>query len=321
MNTRIAVGGRSWNDGEETIKLTPESREQLSRLTGKSPEKVEEVFRKTKVLLTPLTKNVDVAMEDGTSRTYEVSRVGGAPIETRSGNFWQYCVRVNDEWEDYRVVYKGVVDKELLMPVPDERTRLMRIDSGCFTGQVLNEKTCTCADELQTAMEALEKNKGGMVINIPKQDGWGFGPEMTLATIYMQKELDINTVTAAVALLGDGKELNTKISKSLLRKIDIRTYDGAIAVLKFFGIQGCCIEMMTHNPDKMNPELFRNNGYEIERTEIAPKPTEYNIINLKAKEEYLGHLIPLDKNNICGSGKGGAISRGENPIWIRKGPV
>lgn len=136
--------------------------------------------------------------------------------------------------------------------------------------------TCECHDQLNLALKTLSEIGEGIIINIPHQDGRGMGLTFKLATLWIQDILGVNTVESASLLAPGGV-------------IDIRTYSGAICILKFFGIpETCKINLATNNPKKA--EVFAENGYAVvDYTPIVIEPNEYTKANLRAKQEYLGH--------------------------------
>jgi GTP cyclohydrolase II len=70
---------------------------------------------------------------------------------------------------------------------------------------------------------------------------------------------------------------------------DIRTYAGAICILKYFWVPySRKINLATNNPRKAN--IFQENGYEIaDYTPVLIEPNEHTAEHLKAKQQYLGH--------------------------------
>jgi 3,4-dihydroxy 2-butanone 4-phosphate synthase/GTP cyclohydrolase II len=163
------------------------------------------------------------------------------------------------------------------MPVFEDSDKLMlRIDSGCDSGQKFADLTCDCRDQLLLAMQEIAKVGKGVVINMPPQDGRGMGSPFKLATLSLQEQLHITTVEAA-SILADGGQ------------IDKRTYAGAIAILRFFLVSKKReILLMTNNPDKLS--VFEENGYRtVKRVPVIIPPTAYTRHHLEAKQLYLGH--------------------------------
>lgn len=161
---------------------------------------------------------------------------------------------------------------------------VLRIDSGCETGQVFGDLTCECNDQLYLALETLEEVGEGMLINIPCQDGRGMGLTFKLATLWIQDMLGVNTVEAASLLVPGGV-------------IDVRTYSGVICILKFFGISTTCwINLATNNPKKA--DVFAENGYMMaDYIPVVIEPNEYTKAHLQAKQDHLGHKGLIKKGD------------------------
>lgn len=241
-----------------------------------SVEDINTFFTLLKHSMIPFTKNISV-IENGTMRYYMVERRGIGIIKTKYGKFWQYNFVINDQWKKYSVIIKAELDSNLLIPMFNNKKQLvLRIDSGCETGQVFTDITCECHDQLCLTLKTLEKVGEGILINIPHQDGRGMGLTFKLATLWIQDKLGVNTVESASLLAPDGV-------------IDLRTYSGIICILKFFGIlKTCQINLATNNPNKA--EVFAENGYVVaDYTPIVINPNQHTEAHLKAKQNYLGH--------------------------------
>ncbi len=223
----------------------------------------------------PVTRTVGVN-EDGRATTHLVTRQGLGPLETDHGLFWEYKFNVEDEWCEYTALVRAPLDNETLNPSFSNPERiLLRIDSACETGQLFDDLTCDCRDQLKQAMASVERAGEGIIICIPNQDGRGHGLTFKLGTLWLQRALGMNTVEAA-ALLNDGKP------------IDVRTYAGVVAVLKALGIgTNHGLALMSNNPAKCS--ILRENGYVIETVPHVIEPTEHTRHHLVAKGRCLGH--------------------------------
>ncbi|MDD4989687.1 MAG: hypothetical protein PHW31_00005 [Candidatus Pacebacteria bacterium] len=175
------------------------------------------------------------------------------------------------------MIVKAELDTAQLIPVFKDKDKIvLRIDSGCETGQVFGDLTCECREQLHLTLKTIAETGEGMIINIPHQDGRGMGLTFKLATLWMQDVLGVNTVESASLLAPGGV-------------IDIRTYSGVICILKFFGIpETCKINLATNNPKKA--EVFAENGFAVmDYIPIVIEPNENTKAHLVAKQEYLGH--------------------------------
>jgi GTP cyclohydrolase II len=229
-----------------------------------------------KKAMRPYSRRI-IVKENDVNRYYVIERRGVGVLTTPSGKFWEYNFFIDDQWRKYSVIVKAEMDTETLLPVfhnPNEL--LVRIDSGCETGQCFGDLTCDCKDQLLKSMEEINKVGEGMVINIPRQDGRGMGLPFKLATLWIQEALGLNTVESATILAPDGV-------------IDVRTYAGAVAVLKFFNIgTEKKINLATNNESKA--KIFKENGYELtDFTPIVIDPTINTKKHLEAKQKHFGH--------------------------------
>jgi len=234
------------------------------------------VLNLVKRAMLPEAKQVDV-VEQNQRRFYLVVRQGLGPLITKMGTFWHYVFTINDTWQKYSVLVRAEIDKETLLPIFRNTGELiLRTDSGCETGQVFGDLTCDCHEQLELAMSAITRHGEGMIINIPHQDGRGMGLSFKLATLWLQQELKIHTVESAGLLAPNGI-------------IDVRTYAGVVAILKFFGInEKTAINLATNNPHKA--EVFAENGYNLtDYIPVVAKPTKHTRRHLRAKQKHLGH--------------------------------
>lgn len=227
-----------------------------------------------KLSLTPRAKRLRVR-ENDQEREYEVTRLGVGPISTPVGDFELLSFEVNDMWKKYSVIFKGVLDDTLNPILRNPDSLLLRIDSGCETGQLFLDQTCECREQLHKAMSEIEKCGEGLVINIPHQDGRGMGLPFKLSTLRLQQELRVDTVQAAAML-------------EPIRDRDVRTYGGAVAVLQYMGIfPPTEIQLATNNDKKTS--IFIENNYKLMTRGIVIEPTKHTLQHLTAKQEILGH--------------------------------
>ncbi len=244
--------------------------------TDKSIAEIEREIALAKESMIPKGKQVDVT-ENGDTRWFIVTRKGVGVILTTDGYFHQFDFAIDDQWEKYSVIFRGILDDELMPIFTKPEMLLIRVDSGCETGQLFYDITCECREQLGLAMKTIAEAGEGMIVNIPRQDGRGFGLPFKLATLRLQTLLKMDTVEAAHAVAPNGV-------------IDIRTYAGVIGILKYFGVPTSMkINLATNNPHKAR--VFNENGYSVEGyTPVVIPPTEHTGHHLYAKQEHLGHI-------------------------------
>lgn len=232
----------------------------------------------------PVTKTVAVC-EAGRTRLLRVTRHGVGPLVTEEGSFWEFKFSVSDEWSEYSVIAKCDLRCTDFAPIFHDRDRiLLRIDSGCQTGQQYGDLTCDCREQLRLAMSAIEHAGEGLIVCIPQQDGRGKGGSFKLASLWLQSKLGLNTVEAA-CLLAEGKP------------IDVRSFAGAIAVLKYLGCSATTrLGLMTNNPQKLN--VFEENGLPCDTIPHVIPPTDLTHNHLEAKGRCLGHSSLIQDESI-----------------------
>ncbi|HWA24070.1 MAG TPA: hypothetical protein VG734_00240 [Lacunisphaera sp.] len=227
----------------------------------------------------PAQRTISI-LQAGSQRAYQVTRYGWGEIPTPYGEFQQLAFRVDDQWHDYHCLVKAERWTEDFQPVfcrPDNL--LLRLDSTCIGGTVFGATDCDCRAQLIKAEEEIARNGEGVIVHIGGQDGRGKGTGFKCATQILQKRLDYNTVEAARALAG-GPE------------IDVRTYGGAVAVLKFLLGQEpvAGFALLSGNPRKA--AALSENGYTTTLHPPQVVPTPLTIRHLQAKARLLYHLVP-----------------------------
>lgn len=254
----------------------------LARRAKLSKKKFEERVALIHGAMAPVRTRFQVA-EEGSTRWFIVERRGVGIIDTEFGDFWQFDFEIDDRWGKYSALVKTASElhSEGLRPIfRKDRPLLVRTDSGCETAQVFGDRTCDCREQLALSMKTVQEAGEGIIICIPRQDGRGMGLDFKLATLWLQKELKVNTVEAACLLIPGGE-------------IDIRTYSGAVCILKYFGVPpSLAINLATNNPEKAN--VFHANGYEVNFQKIVIKPTKATERHLLAKQQDLGHRQLVD---------------------------
>lgn len=239
--------------------------------TGEVKGAVDSVLRSMK----PVERDIAVT-EKGRRRVLKVKRTAVGVLVTGMGRFYQLEFEVSDRWKRYSVIFFGDIGGDFMPDVRRRSSHLVRLDSGCETGQITGDVTCDCSEQLLMSMRMVAENGEGFIIRMPLQEGKGTGVGRKLAAHLLEDRLGISNVEAAMLLSGG-------------RSIDTRTYYGAIAVLKFLGVSSpSTIRIMTNNPKKLLG--FEENGYRVARVPLRIAPNRFTRIHLKAKQDYLGHI-------------------------------
>ena len=253
----------------------------IEHRSGKTRAEIDRLIAQAKESMIPNGQQISV-VEDGATRWFIVTRQGVGIIRTDFGSFHQFDFNIDDAWGKYSVVFFGEIGEDLMPIFKKPELLLIRVDSGCETGQVFGDRTCECRDQLMLAMKTIAENGEGIIINIPRQDGRGLGLPFKLATLRLQEQLKLNTVEAAHAIAPDGV-------------IDMRTYSGVVGILKYFKVPATMhINLATNNPKKVG--IFGENGYVVgDFTPVVIEPTEHTGLHLEAKQVHLGHIELIPK--------------------------
>jgi 3,4-dihydroxy 2-butanone 4-phosphate synthase / GTP cyclohydrolase II len=148
---------------------------------------------------------------------------------------------------------------------------LVRVHSECLTGDVFHSMRCDCGEQLQAALERIEKEGSGVLLYMA-QEGRGIGLLNKLRAYELQEQ-GLDTVEANVEL-GFAP--------------DLRDYGIGAQILVDLGLT--TIRIMTNNPRK----LVGLEGYGLTITERVPlemRPTRANLNYLRVKKDKLGHIL------------------------------
>jgi GTP cyclohydrolase II len=144
----------------------------------------------------------------------------------------------------------------------------VRIHSECLTGDVFGSVRCDCGEQLETAMQHIEKH-GGVLVYL-RQEGRGIGLINKLKAYNLQ-DTGLDTIKANHALGFHSDE---------------RDFTPAIEILNSLGIKS--IRLLTNNPSKLS--AFDNSGIEVQSRlplNITPRPE--NEFYIRTKQESMGH--------------------------------
>jgi len=193
-----------------------------------------------------------------------IERIAEAKLPTQFGFFKIIGFRSLVEPKDYVALVKGKVD--------GKKNVLVRMHSGCLTGDCFHSIRCDCHEQLIKSMKLIEKEGTGVLVYIQGEEGRGIGIMGKIKAYHLQ-DLGYDTVEA---------------NKKLGLPVDARTYEPGAQVLKELGLT--TIKLLTNNPKKIKGiEKF---GLKItKRIPIKTKPTKFNKKYLETKKNKMGHLL------------------------------
>ncbi|MEZ5016665.1 MAG: bifunctional 3,4-dihydroxy-2-butanone-4-phosphate synthase/GTP cyclohydrolase II [Flavipsychrobacter sp.] len=184
-------------------------------------------------------------------------------MPTKHGDFELIAFKQTTTGENHIALKKG--DWEADEPV------LVRVHSSCFTGDILHSLRCDCGEQLQSAMEMVEREGKGLVLYM-NQEGRGIGL-MNKLKAYKLQEQGKDTVEANLELGFKNDQRDYGVGAQILRHLNVSK-----------------IKLMTNNPRKRAGLL----GYGLEIVENVPievKPNPHNEFYLQTKRDKLGHDI------------------------------
>ncbi|MFA5952812.1 MAG: GTP cyclohydrolase II [Hyphomicrobium sp.] len=149
-------------------------------------------------------------------------------------------------------------------------TPVVRVHSGCVTGDIFHSLRCDCHAQLEAALERISSTPNGVLIYLPYQEGRGIGLFNKIKAYALQDQ-GLDTVDANIEL-GE--------------PIDAREYELAAEILHDLGFPK--IRLMTNNPAKV--EALVAEGIEvIERIPLVVTASAHNKRYLETKRNRMSH--------------------------------
>lgn len=149
---------------------------------------------------------------------------------------------------------------------------LVRVHSGCVTGDIFHSLRCDCYQQLQKALERVTTSAHGIIIYLPHHEGRGIGLVNKIKA-YAEQDRGLDTVDANL---------------SIGAPVDARDYELAAKILKDLGSTE--VRLMTNNPLKV--DALRDLGITVvEQVPHVVSPSRFNQRYLATKRERMAHKL------------------------------
>jgi len=199
-----------------------------------------------------------------------VRRIAQARLPTAFGEFQAVAYESVLDGTPYVALVKGEIEAEI--------PTLVRVHSGCLTGDALLSLRCDCGEQLHAAMNRINDEGRGVLLYIDHHEGRGIG---------------ILNKLRAYALQDQGADTE-QANHALGFASDLREYGTGAQVLSDLGVRK--MKLLTNNPAKR----VGLEGYGLQIVERVPlRPTIHpeNENYLRTKRDKMGHLLDEEKTD------------------------
>ncbi len=185
------------------------------------------------------------------------------------------------EYGEFKLIlYESMINKlhhiALIMgfdeiPIKSSEAVLVRVHSGCLTGDVFSSLRCDCGEQLKRSLEVIKNKRKGVLLYM-NQEGRGIGLANKILAYHLQDK-GLDTVQA---------------NEALGFPADMRDYGIGAQILADLGMRE--IRLLTNNPRK----IIGLEGYGVKIVERIPIEVESRPLNknyLLTKKEKLGHIL------------------------------
>lgn len=192
-----------------------------------------------------------------------IERGEEAVLPTRHGNFRIVPFRQKSNGIEHVALIKGEWQTDEAI--------LVRVHSSCMTGDIFGSYRCECGEQLQIAMNLIQKEGKGVIVYM-MQEGRGIGLLNKIAAYRLQDQ-GLDTIEANLHLGFGADEREYGVGAQILHNLGVRK-----------------MKLLTNNPVKR----AGLEGFGLEVTEVIPlevEPNEFNINYLKTKRDRMGHFL------------------------------
>ena len=192
------------------------------------------------------------------------------PIESRGRELMLEAHAYQGETEEEQVLVLVHRDQKGMngsVPVP-----VVRVHSGCVTGDIFHSLRCDCYQQLQAALKVITEVAFGVIVYVPYHEGRGIGLFKKIQAYALQDQ-GLDTV-----------EANIEVGAP----IDSRDYALTARVLRDLGMSE--IKLLSNNPAK--EQALKAHGIRVvERLPIVVVPNKFNKRYLETKRARMAHKI------------------------------
>ena len=151
-----------------------------------------------------------------------------------------------------------------------DRLPVVRVHSGCITGDIFHSLKCDCYPQLQAALRTVVATPNSVLIYLPFHEGRGIGLVDKIRA-YALQEVGVDTVDA-----------NLQVGAA----IDSRAYDLAAVILR--DLKFTDIALITNNPAKI--QALRDLGIKVtQRIESITPVNRHNQRYIETKRTRMDH--------------------------------
>ena len=187
-------------------------------------------------------------------------------LPTQAGEFDLILYESLPDYEHHVALVKG--------DVKAGGSVLVRVHSQCLTGDVFHSLRCDCGEQMERALEMIEKEGRGVFLYM-RQEGRGIGLANKMKAYELQDQG------------ADTVEANVRLGFAP----DLRDYGIGAQILADLGLRE--IRLLTNNPKK----VVGLEAYGLKITERVPIEVEVHAANrnyLATKRDKLGHILGLE---------------------------